>query len=213
MDLLEGQKILEESKSPVNGKIVVLKTLGLGIHIQVEGLTQSGSVVYDIWKETLKKTKKKKKNVNNALILGLGGGSAATLVKKYWKEASITGVDIDPVFVEMGKKYLGLDDIDVEVIIKDASEYIGNVKKEELTYDLILVDMYVGYEVPRQFTTVKFIKDIKGLLTDDGIAIFNRLYFDDKRTLAMSFAKKLDEIFDSVEYVYPEANVMFLCKK
>ena len=36
-----GPKIIEKKHSNINGEVVVLKTLGLGIHIQVEGLTQS----------------------------------------------------------------------------------------------------------------------------------------------------------------------------
>ena len=90
-NVLSGQKILEEKESLINGKVVVVKSLGLGTHIQVEGLTQSGSVVYDVWNTTLKRIKKGNKQVDNSLILGLGGGSAAILVRKYWKNTKITG--------------------------------------------------------------------------------------------------------------------------
>jgi len=71
--------------------------------------------------------------------------------------------------------------------------------------------MYIGYEVPEEFTNPSFIKKIKKMLNKNGLALFNRLYFDDKRKLAEEFNKKLEKEFGSVECVYPEANVMFIC--
>ena len=208
MTTLIGQKILDEKDSPINGRIVVMKTAGLGIYIQVEGLTQSGSVVYDIWNTTLKEVKKEKSEVNDCLVLGLGGGSAAKLVRKYWKMSNIVGVDIDPVFVEFGKKYMQLDRVNVDIHIQDANEFIKQNKEK---YDLILVDMYVGYEVPEEFIKLSFVRDIKEMLNKDGLAVFNRLYFNDKRKLAEQFSKMLEKEFEKVERFYPEANVMFIC--
>jgi len=206
---LPGTEVLEEVESPINGKIVVLKSLGLGTYIQIEGLTQSGGVVYGVWRTTLKKIKNRRQKVKDCLILGLGGGSAASLVKKYWPEATITGVDIDPVIVGLGKKYLGMPK--VETVIGDAYEYCQRQRKNNKRYDLILVDVYVGYEVPKKFQHEKFIKLVKSLLAKNGIIVFNRLYFDEKRSLAMKFSKKLEKIFPKVETVFPEANVMFIC--
>lgn len=208
MPTVLGQKILDEKDSPINGRIVVVKNPGLGVYIQVEGLTQSGSVVYDIWNTMLKKVKKDKPEVDDCLVLGLGGGSAAKLVRKYWKNANIVGVDIDPIFVEFGEKYMQLDRVGADIHIQDATLFIKENKKK---YDLILVDMYVGYEVPEKFTKPSFIKDIKEMLKEDSLAVFNRLFFDEKRKIAEKFSKKLDKEFENVERFYPEANVMFIC--
>lgn len=202
-------KILAEVKSPTNRKITVLKSLGLGTYIQVEGLTQSGGVMYGVWRTTLKKIKNRRQEVKDCLILGLGGGSAASLVKKYWPEVTITGVDIDPVMVDLGKKYLGMPEI--ETVIGDAYEYCRRQKKSDKRYDLVLVDVYIGYEVPKKFQDERFVRLIKKLLAEDGTAIFNRLYFDERRRLAMKFSKKLEKIFPKVETVFPEANIMFIC--
>ena len=207
-----GPKVIEKKSSKINGEVVVLKTLGLGTHIQVEGLTQSGSVVYDIWKTTLKKVSKDKKTVRKCLILGLGGGSAAKLAKRYWPNSKITGVEIDPVMIEMGKKHMGLKDLRVEITNTDASGYISQACKNCESYDLILIDMYVGYRIPEKFENIKFIRDIKKLLSTKGLAVFNRLYFDDKRKLARIFEKKLEENFADVDCIYPQANIMFICK-
>lgn len=211
MDFLSGTKILEEIDSPINGKIQVVKSLGFGTYIQVEGLTQSGGVVYDVWKATLRQVQRRKRIVHRCLILGLGGGSAATLVHKFWPQAKITGVDIDPVMVELGTRYLALGGGDVDTVIADAYKYSKQLSVSSNHFDLILIDLYVGYEVPQKFETEEFIKLVGSLLASDGSAVFNRLYFGEKRAEAVKFGEKLKKIFPKVEYFYPEANVMFLC--
>jgi spermidine synthase len=212
-DFIAGTKVLEEIESPVNGKIRVLRSLGFGTYIQVENLTQSGGVVRDVWRTTLRKVASSKKNVARALILGLGGGSGALLVRKYWPKVKITGVDIDLMMVELGKEYLGLDKARVKIQIQDAHQFCTEYVIRNTKYDLILVDTYLGHHYPKKFESEKFLKLIFKLLTDDGVAVFNRLYWDKHRLLANKFEKKLEKIFSKVERVYPEANVMFVCSK
>lgn len=210
MGFLSGQKVLEEVTSPVNGKIRVVKSLGLGTYIQVENLTQSGGVTYNVWKQTIKKIHRSLITNHNSLILGLGGGSAAKLVRKYWPQAKIVGVDIDPVMVEMGKKYLGLKGI--EVFIEDAEKFLKKHEEVKRKYDLILIDTYLGYEYPKKFEEEAFLREVKTQTGKGGIAIFNRLYMADKRKAAVKFGEKLEKIFPKVERYFPEANIMFICR-
>jgi spermidine synthase len=237
-DFMTGTKVLEEVESLINGKIRVIKSIAFGTYIQVNDLTQSGGVVYDVWKTTLKKVKKSKSKIQNCLILGLGGGSAAKLIRKYWPASSassrldgpelqrgeplvkITGIDIDPIMVELGKKYLGLDKLGIKIDIGDAFRKVQNLKSKGEKYDLILVDTYLGDDYPEKFESEKFLKLIKGLLSRSrkrsdpargGRAVFNRLYSGEKRPEAMKFLNKLGKIFSNVEPIYPEANIMFVC--
>ena len=214
-DFLSGVKVLEEVNSPINGKIQVVRSLGLGTYIQVEGLTQSGGVVRDVWRTVLKKLSHQSLTINNCLILGLGAGSAAKLVRKYWPVAKITGVEIDPIMVKIGKKYLSLDKVGVDIVIEDAEKFLLDINHQPLAinYDLILVDLYIGYNVPEKFTTKDFILRVKNFLAEDRIAVFNRLYFGDKRKEVEKLGQILEEIFSKVERVYPEANVMFVCER
>mgnify|MGYP001587547899 CR=1 FL=1 len=211
MDFLLGTEILEERTSPINGKIKVVKSLGFGTYIQVNNLTQSGGVIEDIWRSTLRTINKQLPTINNCLILGLGGGTAAKLVRKFWPEAKITGVDIDPIMVELGTRHLGLGNSKVKTIIGDAYQYSLKHKAKSEKFDLVLVDLYIGYKFPRRFETQNYIHLVRNILSRSGIAVFNRLYYGEKRPEAMKFGKKLEKVFSKVEYFYPEANVMFIC--
>lgn len=200
-----GTKVLEERKSKYNGNLRVVKTWGMGTYIQSNGITQSGGIVEAIWKQTLKHVAGSKKHVANALILGLGGGTAIKLIHKNWPKAKITGVDIDPIMIELGKKYLGLSESLVKIIIQDAGKSVPG------KFDLVIVDLYQGDKFPKKFETENYIHLVRTILSRSGLAVFNRLYFKGKKEEALEFGKKLEKVFDNVEWYYPEANLMFLC--
>lgn len=190
---------MEERESIYNGSLRVLNTWGMGTYIQAGGLTQSGGIVESIWKSTLKQITNSK--VKNILILGLGGGTLAKLLRKKYPNAKITGVEIDPIMIELGKKYLELDKYNVDIKIEDTNKF----KFGE--YDLVIVDMYSGDNFPKEFESEEFLKK----LTKYKTVIINRLYFGDKRPDTVRFGNKLEKIFKKVIWYYPEANLMFLC--
>ncbi len=209
-----GTKILEEGESEYNGKLVVAKSFGYGTYIQSDGLTQSGGIVETIWKSTLRSIKHKSLTINHCLILGLGGGTVAKLIGKYWPEAKITGVDIDPAMVKLGEKYLGLDREHVQVEIGDALDFLAHHPSPKIkNYDLIIIDLYNGDKFPEKFETENYMRLVGLHLAKGGLAVFNRLYFGDKRSMAVRFGRKLEKVFTKVDWFYPEANLMLICKK
>lgn len=189
-----GTKVLEERKSKFNGRIEVVRGLGLGTYIQVNGLTQSGGVVEEIWRNTLCHIKHYPLDVKHCLVLGLGGGTVAKLIYKFWPGAKITGVDIDPIMVELGAKYLKLDVDKIKIIIGDAKKF-----KIDKKYDLIIVDTYLGD------------KGVEIIPEKADLVVFNKLFYGDKRKKALKFGERLKRIFKRVDYFYPGANLMFLC--
>jgi len=201
-----GTKTLEERESKFNGHLKVSRSLGFGTYIQADGLTQSGGIVGVIWKPTLKKIKDQKLKIKSCLVLGLGGGTAAKYIRLFWPDAKITGVDIDPDMIALGKKYLGLDQINVEIKIQDAYNFKGK-------FDLVIIDLYNGEHFPEKFGDTQFLNKVKLSLTENGVAVFNRTYYGDKRPETVKFGNKLKKIFSDVEWFYPEANLLFICRK
>lgn len=210
-------KILEEQNSKYNGSIRVVKTFGSDAYIQANGLTQSGGIVETIWKQTLKKVKKTKQNINTCLILGLGGGTVAKLVRKNWPKVKITGVDIDPIMTNLGSRYLDLDSQKVDIKIMDAFDYLNRNKNKK--YDLIIADLYNGDKFPEKFATKHYIQLAGSLLSEEGMIVFNRLYFgsrysySDKKSGLGDFEENLQKVFTKVDRFHPVSNIMFLCLK
>jgi spermidine synthase len=212
-NFLSGVRILEEVESPINGKLTVIRDLAWGVHIKADGVTQSGGVAEKVWRSSLKEVKKIKPGANKCLILGLGGAGAVKVVKRYWTETAITGVEIDPIMIDLGKKYMGLKKNEAEIVIEDAMKFVKRQTKKKEKYDLILLDLYIGDSIPGKFATPVFYKLIKKLLRKGGVAVVNRLYYDEKRKLADITHQDLEKIFSEVMAVFPEANVMFICSR
>ena len=200
-------RTLEERASKYNGKITVKNSWGLGTYLEVGGLTQSGWILEKIWGQALKEITNHKSQITNVLVLGLGGGSVVKPIRKYWPRAKITGVDIDPVMVKLGQKYLKLDK-SVQVIISDASSYMLHAT----CYDLVIVDLYQGKKFPKQFETDNYIHLLRSNLLRSGMVVINRVWNrEDDRSLIVNFREKLQKHFKKVDVFYPVANVMFIC--
>lgn len=201
--MLFGSKILEEVDSKYSGKIKVVSTIGYK-YIATGILTQSGGLVRDVWEPVLKKFGKKD---STWLILGLAGGTIAGLISKQFNPKKIVGVEIDPVMIKLGKKYLDLDKIpNLEIVIKDAKDYLLTTKDK---YDFILVDMYLGDQLPGFVYSPKFLKRLKLL---SGYAIFNHLFYDDpKRQKAEDLVEHLKKIFPAVHLVRKLTNLLIIC--
>lgn len=211
-NLFEGRRVVAREQSVVNGELVVIRDFAFGTYIHGGGLPQSGGLAEIIWKSSLNSVKGRGFVPKSVLIVGLGGGSIAKLARKNWKEAEITGVDIDPVIVDLGKRYMKLDESNVNINIEDAEDFIKREIKNKKKYDLICFDTYVQQDFPEKFQTLSFIEQVKTLLSNKGLAIFNRLYGPEDRDHAVNFEKTLEKVFADVERLYPEANIMFVCK-
>lgn len=206
--MLKLYKILEEVDSPINGRIQVVKVFG-DIKLMVGGLPQSSRLVKKIWDAALKKLKRERFTPKDVLVLGVAGGSALELLSYYWPGAKITGVEIDPVMLRLGKKYFHLANIpNLDIIEADAQDF---VEKTEEVFDMVLVDLYLGKSVPKQFMEGKFIKKLKGKTGRGGVVAFNHLYSLLEKEDASKLSNKLRKIFPVVKEVRPEANIIFLC--
>lgn len=204
-----ASKILEEKESKYNGHIKVVKTFGVGTYIQAGGLTQSGGIVGTIWKQTIRKIYSHRKEIHRILILGYGGGTIAQMVSKFWPKSKITGIDIDLIIIELGKKYFSFENNNINIIIGDAYNKLKIISEK---YDLIFVDLYQGDNFPKRFESSGFINEVKKHLNSDGIMVLNRLYYGDKRPDTVKFGNNLNAYFSKVTWFYPEANLMFICE-
>jgi SAM-dependent methyltransferase len=75
------------------------------------------------------------------LILGLGGGSAARLVRALAPRARIVGVEIDPQVVALARRWFGLGELGIEVVRADAERFLLRCRER---FDAVLEDVFVG---------------------------------------------------------------------
>jgi spermidine synthase len=74
-------------------------------------------------------------------MLGLGGGSAARVLRALAPGAHIVGIERDAHVIEAARQVLGLDDLDLEVVTGDALEWL---RRERRRFDIVIEDLFVG---------------------------------------------------------------------
>jgi len=214
-------RVIDKKFSSINGEIQVIEQFGKR-KIVVGGLTQSGGLVEEIWKKGLSAISNKLSTINNCLILGLGGGTVAKLISNFkfqsagWRtNFKITGIEIDPLMIDLGKKYLGLGEIkNLEIVVDDAFDWVNSQQStvNSQQFDLVLVDLYLGQRVPKEVESEEFLKNVKRILAKNGIVIFNRLVAKNRKNEPAVFLDKLKKIFDDVKVVTPICNKVFICR-
>lgn len=154
------------------------------------------------------------KNFQSILVLGVAGGSVIETLKKEIKfEGQITGVEIDPIVVELATKYFGLGKYNnVSIVIDDAFEFVLKSKEK---YDLIIIDIFQDTTMPNFLFEDFFINRINFLLKVNGFILFNTMILnknDSERNF--DYRNKFDSNY-SVR-LYPkieEHNELFTIKK
>ncbi len=193
-----GGEVLEKVYSPINGEILVTEDLFGKKEMIVGQVDQSGGLVESLWSKISNSkflTSNKFQN-SKILILGLGSGTVAKILAKKYPQAEMIGVEIDPKVVEIGKKYFGLGEIpNLEIRIADATGFISRNR-----FDLIIVDLYLGQEFPKEAESEKFLNGLKKILAKDGLIIFNRLNFNrNHQQSAAQFRQKLTGHFSCLK--------------
>ncbi|MCF6223824.1 MAG: fused MFS/spermidine synthase [Flavobacteriaceae bacterium] len=151
---------------------------------------------------------------NNALLLGLGGG---TLYKQLrFNQLQVEVVELDKRIAWIAKQYFYIDK-DVEVVIDDARHFINTTTKK---YDVVIYDLYHSETPPIHLLTKEAFQEISNRLTKEGILTINFYGFisGSKGKAARSIYKTLKDQGFYVKLIVtpgPETsrNLIFICKK
>lgn len=130
------------------------------------------------------------KNPQTVLVLGLGGGAIPMMLTKINKRLYIDVVEIDPEMSVIAKKFFHFKTTEkIHLFIEDAFQFI---KKSEKKYGIIILDAYIGKDLPPSMSTLEFFKETKSHLSNKGILIANLM------TTEKSYLKKILKTISSV---------------
>jgi len=104
---------------------------------------------------------------SDALILGMGGGSAADEFLRLG--FNVDACEIDERIVQVARNFFQLDQR-CHVFIDDARHHIRMTKKK---YDIIVLDTFTGEQVPSHLLTLENCLEIKKVLKNDGLFLIN----------------------------------------
>ena len=109
--------------------------------------------------------------LRSVAILGNAGGTIARALGKFYPEARVDGVELDPAVSRVGRRWFGLEDNPrLTVYDADARPFLRRTDKR---YDLIIVDAYHQPYVPFYLATREFFRLARERLEPGGILALN----------------------------------------
>ena len=158
-------------------------------------------------------------NVRKVLIIGGGDGGVVRELSHYPEIESIDLVEIDPLLIEVCKKYLpntscGMEDKRLNVHCTDALRF---VRSRENEYDLIIVDSTDPFGPGEILFTKEFYGNCYKALTEDGIMIHHNEspFYMEEAAWCQRIHKRVCDIFEeSAVYqahlpTYPSGHWLF----
>lgn len=195
--------------------------------IIVGGAEQTGGTITGMWETAVAQLTTYNLLPTTCLVFGLGGGDVIRSILKRYPETEVTCIEIDPVMIEVAKKYFdiysssdppasgesrssrpalpaGRQARTIKIINVDAFEWIKN--KQNKKYDLVVVDLYIGKLNPKKAEEVSFLRQLKKLLAKGGFVTYNRHFFQSRNSDYENFLKRGREVFaeisELVKYKY-----------
>jgi spermidine synthase len=210
-----SEKVVYRTGTHYNSTLEVVRS-GTHLILDAKSVNYSFGGLHSAFRQLFRKIRLHKLNLGNVLILGFGAGSVASILQhEYRIGCRITGVEIDPEVIKIGKEYFNLDSLsNLEVIEQDANSFM--VANTDI-FDLVVVDLYIDKDVPVQAETSEFALLLRKSLKLNGLLIFNKwVYNIDTRKSAERLENMLISIFTDLKIYrtgHGRMNWMMVCTR
>ena len=135
--------------------------------------------------------------VESLAMIGLAGGTVPKQYTRFFGPIPIDGVEIDPEIVEVGRRYFGMTEPNLNVIVADGRAFLSRTDRR---YTVVGIDAYRLPYIPWHMTTVEFFQEVRDHLTEDGVVAVNVGHTQDYR-LVEALVATLEEVFPSVHAI------------
>lgn len=135
--------------------------------------------------------------MKKALIIGLGAGHMSQVLRDRYGLVTDT-LEIDPAVAEAARRYFGYQPSG-RSLVGDARYEIRHLQGP---YDLIIHDCFTGGSEPSHLLTVETLRQLKGLLSEQGILAVNFVGF-----AGDSINPPLASVARTIEQVFPELSI------
>lgn len=196
--------------SPYNKQIDVISWRGQRM-LYVDGIQQSGNYTQKLWKRAFDDVVSRKPLVRSVALLGVGGATVVPMVRDAYPGAMMTAVDIDPVIMDIASTYFGLKGKKITTVVSDARLWVSRARRLKKRFDMIIVDLYIGNDVPLFVGESPFLMQVRGILAPRGIVVLNYFSYRDHRVRSGRILDKLSKIYQSVVRKDIFYNTFFIC--
>jgi len=134
-------------------------------------------------------------SIKSAAIIGLAAGTTSRELFAVFPRVKIDGVEIDPLIVEVGKRYFNMENPNLNVIVQDGR---WALERSAEKYQVVSIDAYRPPYIPWHMTTVEFFQSVRAHLAEDGVMIINIGRGPTDRRLVDALAATIRQVFPSI---------------
>jgi spermidine synthase len=132
------------------------------------------------------------------LVIGLGGGTLPSFLRKHYPEMAIDAVDIDPDVVDVAKRFFGFrEDATMRASVADGRQFI---EKCEAPYDIIFLDAYGSENIPYHMATKEFLLAVRRATAPKGV-VASAIFWAPENRLHDEMVRTYQDVFGSVYIV------------
>ena len=197
---------IESTSSEHNPNLHVVLSKGR-YQLCTDNAIYSFADLYDNFNDAFKKIRLDQYPIKNVLVLGLGLGSIPLILEKtYQKNYHYTTVEIDEEVNYLAHKYT-LPELksDMTMVCADAFSWVMTCEEK---FDLITMDVFLDDVIPEHFEQQEFLSNLKGLLAQNGILMYNRLalHKEDIEKCEAFYKNNFKPIFEKGGYLEVKGN-------
>ncbi len=145
--------------------------------------------------------------VRTLAVIGLAGGTIAHDFQLQLPNVRVTGVELDPDVIALGRKYFTLDDPNLTVVNADGRVFL---RATHARFDAIAVDVFRQPHIPFPFTTAEFFGLVRSRLEPGGVLVMNVAAFDRHDRLLAGILNTIAGVFREVWVFHPLDYMNFL---
>lgn len=136
----------------------------------------------------------------SALVLGLGGGTTVHLLSQKFIPRSIAVVEIDGAIIDVAQRFFDLGEVpNLKIEKADGVDFVS--REMPPSFDLAVVDVYLGGHFPREASQAEFYQNLKRKLKPGACVCVNRIFYDDEHLLRQEFRQVLSAVFGEATQV------------
>ena len=106
------------------------------------------------------------------LVIGLAAGTVSSLWSDVYGPAPITGVELDPAILAVGREWFAMDRPNITAVAADGRQWLSRQEPSEM-WDVVLVDAYRVPYIPFHLTTVEWFELVDNHLEPNGVVAVN----------------------------------------
>lgn len=136
--------------------------------------------------------------VRSLCMIGLAAGTTPRQYTAVFGPLPIDGVEIDPVIVDVGRRFFAMTEPNLAVYTEDGRYFLARTHSR---YDVVAVDAYRLPYIPFHLTTQEFFTAVRAHLTEKGVVVINVGRTDTDYSLVDALATTMNTVFPSVYVV------------